>query len=83
MHLIVCERSFGHGGNCVFDFSKPFIRLNFFQWCLINLFMVQIIHVYFWTLMINNIFCYILTLIPSGHQASSFLILGIESIIYK
>jgi hypothetical protein len=33
--------------------------------------------------MINNIFCYILTLIPSGHQASSFLILGIESIIYK
>jgi hypothetical protein len=46
MHLIICERSFGHGGNCVFDFLKPFIWLNFSQWCLINLFMVQIFYVY-------------------------------------
>jgi hypothetical protein len=41
MHLAMCERCYRHGRNCVFDFLKPFISLNWFQWSLINLFMVQ------------------------------------------
>ncbi len=40
MHLVMCEECFRHGWNCVFDFLDPFISLNWFQCCLINLFMV-------------------------------------------
>jgi hypothetical protein len=37
----MCEGCFGHGRNCVYDFSTTFISLNWSQCCLINLFMVQ------------------------------------------
>ncbi len=64
MHLAMCERCFEHGGNYVFDFLRPFIWLNWSQRSLINLVVVQIICVYFWTLLINNIFLLHLNLNP-------------------
>jgi hypothetical protein len=41
MHLAMCEGCVGHGRNYVFDFFRPFTSLNWSQFCLIYLFMVE------------------------------------------